>query len=239
MDRQITPSVVVSLGYVGSVSNDLVAAGGNTGNTAYGNDVNLFAGDLIQHINCQLTGTASNQTSTCTGVQTRLNTSFGSINYSYNAAHGNYNGLIASGRGRLGQKAFFTASYTLGHGLDNWQNYPFGYPISQFYASNPYDIRHRVSLGASYDLPGEHLGNHFARRIAGGFTLAGLAVVQTGPPFTVSTSAPFRASLINPALPATASNLQFAPGSGDYNADGDNFDFPNVVSYGHHRESEV
>ncbi len=112
LDRQVTPNVVVSLGYVGSVSNDLVAAGGNTGNTAYGNDVNVFAGDLIQHISCQLTGTAPNQTSTCTGVQTRLNTSFGSVNYSYNAAHGNYNGLIASGRGRLGQKAFFTASYT-------------------------------------------------------------------------------------------------------------------------------
>ena len=64
------------------------------------------------------------------------------------------------------------------------------------------DVRHRVSLGASYDLPGEHLGNQFVRRIAGGFTLAGLAVVQTGSPFTVATYAPFRASLINPALPA-------------------------------------
>ncbi len=231
LDRQITPNVVVSLGYVGSVSNNLVAAGGNTSNTAYGNDVNLFAGDLIQHISCQLTGTAPNQTSTCTGVQTRLNTSFGSINYSYNAAHGNYNGLIASGRGRLGQKAFFTASYTLGHGLDNWQNYPFGNPISQFYASNPYDVRHRVSLGASYDLPGEHVANHLVRRLAGGFTLAGLSVLQTGTPFGVATSAQFKASLININLPATASNLQFAPGSGDYNADGNNYDYPNVLSY--------
>ena len=231
VDRQITPGIVASLGYVGSVSNNLVAAGGNTGNTSYGNDINTFSGDLVQHISCKFSGTAPNQTSTCTGVQTRLNTSFGAINYAYNAAHGNYNGLIASGRGRVGQRAFFTASYTLGHALDNWQNYPVGYPIAQFYASNPYDVRHRVSLGASYDLPGAHLSNHFARRFAGGFTLAGLSVMQTGTPFTVYTSAPFKATLINPALPVTASNLTFAPGSGDFNADGDNNDYPNVASY--------
>ncbi len=230
-DRQITPNVVASLGYVGSVSNNLVAAGGNTNNTSYGNDVNLFAGDLVQHISCQIAGVAPNQTGTCTGVQTRLNTSFGPINYAYNAAHGNYNGLIASGRGRIGQRAFFTASYTLGHGLDNWQNYPFGYPISQFYASNPYDVRHRGSFGASYDLPGEHAANALVRRFAGGFTLAGLSVLQTGAPFSVSTSAAFRAQLINPQLPITASNLTLAPGSGDYNADGNNFDFPNIASY--------
>jgi hypothetical protein len=37
--------------------------------------------------------------------------------------------------------------------------------------------------------------------------------------------------LINPAAPATASNIQFAADSGDFNADGDNFDYPNVSSY--------
>ncbi len=231
VDRQITPRVVLSLGYVGSVSNNLVAGGGNTSATSYGNDVNTFSGDLLQHLSCVISGVAPNQTSNCTGVQTRLNTSFGVINYAYNAAHGNYNGLIASGRGRLGQKAFFTASYTLGHALDNWQNYPVGNPIDQFYASNPYDVRNRVSLGASYDLPGEHLTNQFARRFLGGFTLAGLSVLQSGSPFTAATYAPFKAMLINPALPITTSNLTFAPGSGDFNADGDNFDFPNAASY--------
>jgi hypothetical protein len=232
VDRQITPGFVVSLGYVGSHSGDLVAAGGNTGNTSYGNDINSFAGDLIQHITCKVTpaGTAP-ATSSCSGVQTRLNTSFGAINYANNVAIANYNGLIASARGRFARRGFLTASYTYGHSLDNWQNYPIATPISQFYASSPYDIRHRLSAGASYELPGRNLGNALERRALGGWTLAGLAVLQSGAPFTIYSGAAFAAQLIDPAAPATAGNLQFAPGSGDYNADGNNNDFPNVISY--------
>jgi hypothetical protein len=232
VDRQITPSFVVSLGYVGSHSGSLVAGGGNTGSTSYGNDVNAFADDLIQHINCIVTpstGTGA-ASSACSGTQTRLNTSFGAINYAYNAAVANYDGAIASARGRFARSGFVTVSYTLGHSLDDWQNYPVGYPTNQFYANSPYDVRHRLSLGASYELPGAHSGNGIERRALGGWTLAGLSVLQSGTPFTAYTGAAFSAELINPALPATADNLTFAPGSGDFNADGDNNDYPNATS---------
>ncbi len=239
VDRQITPGFVASIGYVGSHSGNLIAAGGNTMNTSYGNDVNAFAGDLIQHINCAITTDPITglKTSSCTGVQTRVNTSFGNINYAYNTSVANYHGLIASGRGRFTRRGFVTASYTYGHALDNWQNYPIGSPISQFYASSPYDVRQRLSVGASYELPGSQIGNSLERRILGGWTVAGISVLQTGTPFTVSTGAAFHAQLINPNLPSTAANLQFAPGSGDFNADGDNNDYPNVTSYrqSHHR----
>ena len=184
-DRQLTPSFVVSLGYVGSHSGSLIAAGGNTGNTSYGNDVNTFAGDLIQHIKCTITpatGTAP-ASSSCNGIQTRLNTSFGAINYAFNTSVANYDGLIASGRGRFARRGFVTASYTFGHALDDWQNYPVGYPFNQFYANSPYDVRHRLSVGVSYELPGNHLGNGLERRALGGWTLAGLSVVQSGTPF--------------------------------------------------------
>ncbi len=233
VDRQITPGFVVSLGFVGSHSDDLIAAGGNTGNTSYGNDVNSFAGDLIQHINCKVTPAAGTTpaSSSCSGVQTRLNTSFGSIYYAFNTSRANYEGLIASARGRFARRGFLTSSYTYGHSLDDWQNYPVGNPVSQFYASSPYDVRHRLSVGASYELPGDHLNNGYVRRALGGWTLAGIGILQSGAPFTVFTGAPFAAQLINPALPASASNLQFAPGSGDFNADGNNFDYPSVTSY--------
>ena len=233
LDLQATPQFVASIGYVGSHSANLIAAGGNTGNTSYGNDINAFAGDLIQHINCKITP-ATNTTpvsSSCSGVQTRLNTSFGSINYAFNSSYANYHGLIASGRGRFARRGFLTASYTWGHSLDDWQNYPIGNPINQFYASSPYDIRHRLSVGASYELPGSQLPNALARRALGGWNVAGISVLQTGSPFTVYNGAAFSAQLINPSLPATASNLQFAPGSGDYNADGNNNDYPSVTSY--------
>jgi hypothetical protein len=106
-----------------------------------------------------------------------------------------------------------------------------GYPTNQFYANSPYDVRNRLSVGVSYELPGAQLSNSVERRVLGGWTLAGLSVLQSGTPFTVSTGAAFHAQLVNPALPATADNLAFAPGSGDFNADGDNNDYPSVTSY--------
>ena len=233
VDRQLSNGFVVSIGYVGSHSGSLVSGGGNTGATAYGNDVNSYAGDLIQHARCTInpaTGTTP-AGSSCTGVQTRLNTSFGSINYAFNSAVGNYDGLILAGRGRFSRRGFLTASYTLGHSLDDWQNYPIGYPTNQFYASSPYDVRHRISIGASYELPGSKLSNGLERAILGGWTLAGTGVAQTGTPFTVFTGAAFSAQLININGPVTASNLRYAPGSGDFNADGNNNDFPSVMSY--------
>ncbi len=227
VDRQLTPNFVVSLGYVGSHSGSLIAAAGNTGNTSYGNDVNAYAGDLIQHINCTETAT----TNACSGTQTRLNTSFGNINYAFNTSVANYDGMIASARGRFTRRGFLTASYTLGHALDDWQNYPVAYPFNQFYANSPYDVRSRLSLGVSYELPGANVSNAIERRVLGGWTLAGVAILQTGTPFTAYTGAAFQARLINPALPASATNLAFAPGSGDFNADGDNNDYPSVTSY--------
>jgi hypothetical protein len=55
--------------------------------------------------------------------------------------------------------------------------------------------------------------------------------LQSGTPFTVYTGAAFTAELINTALPATSDNLAFAPGSGDFNTDGNNNDYPNATSY--------
>jgi hypothetical protein len=227
VDRQVTPDFVVSLGYVGSHSGNLIAGGGNTGATSYGNDVNAYAGDLIQHIHCTESGTEN----TCKGTQTRLNTSFGNINYAFNSAVGNYNGLIASARGRFARRGFLTTSYTFGHSLDDWQNYPVGYPTNQFYANSPYDVRHRFSLGVSYELPGAQLSNGFARRALGGWTLSAASVLQSGTPFTVFTGGAFSAQLINTNLAPTPDNLTFAPGSGDFNADGNNNDYPSVTSY--------
>ena len=233
LDQQITPGFVFSLGYVGSHSANLVAAGGNTNNTSYGNDINAFAGDLLQHLTCKVAAATATTPAinSCTGVQTRLNTSFGTINYASNTSYANYHGLVTSARGRFARRGFLTASYTWAHSLDDWGNYPIGNPVSQFYANSPYDVRHRLSVGASYELPGANFGNSLSRRMLGGWTLAGISVLQTGTPFTVYNSNSFHAQLINTALPATSDNLRFAPGSGDYNADGNNNDYPSVTSY--------
>ncbi|RRA49570.1 carboxypeptidase regulatory-like domain-containing protein [Acidipila sp. EB88] len=227
IDRQLTRDFVVSVGYVGSHSGNLVIGGGNTSNTAYGNDVNAYRGDLIQHINC----TENATTNTCSGVQTRLNTSFGSINYAFNGAIGNYSGLVVSTRGRFARSGFLTASYTHSRSEDNWQVYPVAFPFYNFYAASPYDIPNRLSLGVSYELPTPRLANGFARHVANGWTLAGLTVLQSGQPFSVYTGAPFAAQEIDPAHGPAPANLAYLAGSGDFNADGNNNDYPNVTSY--------
>jgi hypothetical protein len=236
VEHELTRDMVASIGYVGSHSGNLVTGGGNQSATSYGNDVNAYSGDLLEHPNFSTTGAY-----TGSGTQTRLNTSFGSITYAFNGAISNYEALILAVKGRFGRNGFLTASYTHGKSMDNWENYPIAYPYSQFYAPSPWDVPNRVSLGATYLLPGDHLANAIERHVLGGWTLGGTTVLQSGYPFTVTTNAPFAISptaadgapltTANYAAELAAGNLRFAPGSGDFNADGDNNDYPNVTSY--------
>ena len=236
VEHQITRDMVASIGYIGSHSGNLITGGGNQGATSYGNDVNAYSGNLLVEPNFTSTGAY-----TGSGTQTRLNTSFGNINYAFNGAIANYQALVVAVKGRFAQRGFVTASYTHGKSMDNWQNYPIAYPYSQFYAPSPWDVPNRFSLGASYLFPGEHMSNAIASRALGGWTLSGLVVLQSGYPFTVYTGAPLSVSTTaadGTALTSTnynaelaAGNLLFAPGSGDFNADGDNNDYPNVTSY--------
>lgn len=227
VDRELTHNMVASIGYVGSHSSNLVVGGGNTGATSYGVDVNLFPGDLIQHLQC----TENSTTNSCTGVQTRLNTSFGSITYATNGARSNYSAFVAAVKGRFTHRGFVTASYTRSSSQDDWQAYPGVYPYDRYYGPSPWNAPNRFSLGWSYEIPGINTKGGLVSRVSSGWSLSGTTILQSGTPFTVFTGAAFHAQLINPNLPATQSNIQLAADSGDFNADGNNFDYPNVSSY--------
>ena len=235
VERQLTPKLVASLGYVGSHSDNLVTGGGNTGSTSYGLDVNAFNGDLLQHPNF-----ANDGTYTGTGTQTRLNTSFGALTYATNGPRANYNAFIAAVKGRFLERGFITASYTLGNSKDDWYYYP-GSAWQNYYAPSPWDVRNRLSVGATYDLPGVQSHGSFVSRATSGWVLSGTVVLQGGVPFTVYTGQSLSINPIasdgqkltqaNYAAELAAGNLQYNPGSGDFNADGNNFDYPNVSSY--------
>lgn len=227
VERQLTNEMVVSAGYVGSHSGNLVIGGGNLTATSYGVDVNLYPGDLVQHIQC----TETPDTNSCTGVQTRLNSSFGSITYATNGARANYNAFIAAIKGRFAQRGLLTASYTRSDSQDDWQAYPGVYPYDRYYGPSPWNAPNRFSLGWSYELPGVNQGHGLVGRIASGWNLSGTTILQSGNPFTVYTGAAFHAQLVDPSKPATGSNIVLAPDSGDFNADGNNFDFPSVSNY--------
>jgi hypothetical protein len=185
--------------------------------TWLGTDVNRFAGDLLD------------------GTLDRLNSSFSSMNYSFGYNVLKYNAMVLTLRRRATSKGTFQASYTLSHVRDYGQDFPDWHNISQYEADANWDARHRFSLMAVYNLPLLSQSPALVRRTAGGWELASTVILQSGRPFTVFSSAPFQ-----PIVDSTGTVIGLAPGSGDYNADGFNFDVPNMpntaISGSHSRQ---
>ncbi len=237
LEHSLSRSLTASVGYQGSHSGNLITNGGNLAAHTYGNDVNAFAGDLLQHPSFATSGAYKGS-----GVQTRLNTSFAAITYATNGPTGNYDAVIAAVKGRFSQRGFVTASYTHSKAMDDWLSYPTAAPpYAQHYSNSAYNVPNAFSLGFAYDLPGSNLQSAWLRRVAGGWNLSGLVSLQLGTPFTVQNTNPLAISTTgrdgrpitatNYAAELSAGNLQYVPTSGDYNADGNNTDYPNVTAY--------
>jgi len=84
----------------------------------------------------------------------------GIINWASNDARSNYNSLQTTLTKRLSHGLSFIAGYTYAHGLDNGSLNRFGLlpqdstrPGAE-YASSDFDIRHRLTLTATYNIPG-------------------------------------------------------------------------------------
>jgi hypothetical protein len=211
VDRRIVKDTVVSVGYSGARGTDLLSGGGQQFSVSYGQDINAYAGDLIQH----------NST-----APTRLNPSFGSIAYTQNDRQSRFDELTVGLRTRFARTGFINASYTRSSSKDDTQVYPSPLNPYQYYGPSIWDAPNRVSISASYTIAGLNQGHGFAGQLTGGWTVSWLTILQAGYPFTVSTSAAF-----SPTRDANGNITGFSPTSGDYNADGDNYDYPNVTSY--------
>ena len=214
LEHRLGGHFVASVLYSGSHDSNLVGNGNAGGQVSYGVDINALPGDLI-----------GNET----GVPTRLNSSFGVINYTQNDRVSNYYGVSFNVRARV-KRGFFDASYTRSSSKDDAANYPTALNPHQYYGPSPWDAPNRFSLSFNYELPGMNNGAGFVGHLTGGWGLSGTSIYQTGYPFTVFTSASYDGAHYVPgadARPAVGNPNT----SGDYNADGDNFDFPNVTSY--------
>jgi Carboxypeptidase regulatory-like domain len=212
VEHKLVSSLVASIGYAGSNSHNIITGYGQTGNTAYGLNINGFAGDLIQS-----GGTAPR----------RLLSSFGVMNYQANGAIARYNALIVTLRGKVFRdKLVFSTSYTHSVSKDDSQYYPTYVGFQQYYGYSSWDAPDRVSAIVNYDFPNLHSGSGLLGRITSGWSISSTVSVQNGNPFNVFTSAPF-AGVKN----AAGQVVGYAANSGDYNADGLNFDFPSINSY--------
>jgi hypothetical protein len=177
MERKLFGNIVGSVGYAGSSSYNIINGYGQTGNTAYGFDINRFSGDLIQ------SGLTSPR---------RLNPSFGAITYQQNAADARYQALVTNIRGRVWRdKVFFNASYTHSVSKDDTQYYPTYPGLSQYYGYSAWDTPDRFSLLFNYEFPNYHGGHGLIGRVISGWSISGTTVIQNGNPFNIYTGASF------------------------------------------------
>src|SRR5437667_4195812 len=197
IEHRLGTHFVASVLYSGSHTANLVGNGNAGGQVSYGVDINAVPGDLI--------GKPPNS------APTRLNSSFGQINYTQNDRVGNYNGVTFDVRARV-KRGFFDVSYTRSNSKDDAGRYPTALNPHQYYGASPWDVPNRFSASFNYELPGLNNGAGFVGHATGGWGLSGTSIYQSGYPFTVFNGASFT-------------------GGGDYNADGDNLDYPNVSSY--------
>jgi Carboxypeptidase regulatory-like domain len=167
-------------------------------------DSNRFAGDLVVN----------------NGTLERLNSSFGTVLYGQSI--GIENGEVGSfaiskrfSRGwsvhaiyNYGKSQDYTSSND--NGVGGAENVIDVNNPSRNYGRSDYDARHRISIDSVWNVPGFSKG--VQGWITSGWTLSPVIVLESGQPFTVYTSASYP--------------------SGDFNADGYDYDVPDVPSFG-------
>jgi hypothetical protein len=203
-------SWIAELNYVGSVGR----------NQYESTEVNRFNGDLIQN----------------KGNLTRLNTSFGGIEYAQGNFSSSYNGMTAAIRNRDIHGLNTQIAYTLGKALDQASTAGGtgtainGNDLNIVDPTNPaaeharadFDVRQQLSISLLYELPGSRLGNGLLRGVLGGWEVADITILQSGLPLSVFCSRQFQFGT------NANGSTNFSKNVGcDYNADGFNYDRPN------------
>ena len=231
VERKLGAHLAGSIGYSGSHSYNIVANGNSIGNVSYGVDINAFPGDLINQENNSATALPNPN-------PIRLNPSFGPISYADNDRHGNYESVYFDIKGRF-SRGFIDASYTRSSSKDDGLVYPNSELLNpqQYYGPSVTDAPNRFSLSFNYSLKGLNGGAGAVGHLTGGWGVSGTSIFQSGYPLTAANFNGFvglcQSGALTNGAGCSASDpvVAYAPGSGDYNGDGDNLDYPDASSY--------
>ena len=174
VERQVDPSTIVTLGYVGSISRGL----------SYGvplNTATLGPGNTLKYpYNLDV---------------------YGPIDVIFSGGNANYNGLQASVNKKMSHGLQFLVSYTYSHALDDTSGFenssfgeyggetggfggsirssnPYCFPKCD-YASSAYDAHQRLVISYAYQIPGVR-GDWIVSRLTRGWTVTGITTFQTG-----------------------------------------------------------
>jgi hypothetical protein len=210
VQKDLFYNVVAEVDYNGSHSNHLYIQ----------TDVNRFSGDLI-----------ANQ-----GSQTRLNSSFGPIIFgrTIGIADGNYATVMLTKR--MSHSWQLRGIYTFGKSTDEMSSNDNGTAngeaivnplnVSFQHGLSDFDVSKRLTLDSLVAFPSPFNAG-LGKTLLGGWRMSNILVLQSGLPFSVFTSAAF-----NPIKDANGNVVGLKPGSGDFNADGYGYDFPNRPAAG-------
>jgi hypothetical protein len=147
------------------------------------------------------------------GVFHGFNPSFSSINMARTTSNSIYHAGSLAVRRQVSRGVAFQASYTFGKVLTDSE---LEQGVTSFYDANnrnldrslaSFDARQRVAFSGIWEIPSLTCGS-LVCRAAKGWQLAGYGILQSGSPMDVMTTAPYP--------------------TGDYNADGTNYDRPNA-----------
>ena len=210
VQKDLFYNLVAEVDYNGSHSNDLYIQ----------TDVNRFSGDLI-----------ANQ-----GSQTRLNSSFGPIIFgrTIGIADGNYATVMLTKR--MSHSWQLRGIYTFGKSTDEMSSNDNGTAngeaivnplnVSFQHGLSDFDVSKRLTLDSLVAFPSPFNAG-LGKTLLGGWRMSNILVLQSGLPFSVFTSAAF-----NPIKDSNGNVVGLKPGSGDFNADGYGYDFPNRPAAG-------
>jgi hypothetical protein len=174
-------------------------------------NVNRFAGDLIQN----------------GGNFTGLTPGFSSINYGQANENSSYNGLTAAIKKNIGIGLTFNAAYSFSKALDDSSRLDGPEHVDAFLDARErgladFDVRNRLAFTTLWSIPGPHSG--ILNKVLGGWEVTNVTILQSGPPFSAICTASF--------APVFNGTTVVGNTGCDYNADGNNLDYPNTPAFG-------
>lgn len=147
---------------------------------------------------------------------------FAAINYADNRAGSNYNGLTAYVKRQLSAGWSFQVAFTVQKTIDLMSTVPGvqkgaeysvvidAYNVAAQRGLSSQDTPKQLSFNGLWEIPTRSISNGLLKHIVGGWQLSALGTLMSGFPATVYTSNPHD----------------------DFNEDGQNYDLPNVPSFG-------
>ncbi|HTR25540.1 MAG TPA: TonB-dependent receptor [Terriglobales bacterium] len=188
MQKQIGNNSI-TLGYVGSLGRRQVASGEP--------DMNFPIADSNGVLQLDGSGNATHYyAQNCPDTTTCPLPGIGKIGSDFNEYTSNYNAMQLSFDHKFSRGLTANANYTWAHGLANWSGYESEGTLPGLWRGNPrydygnsdLDIRHRIAVTVTYDLPFGNSYNGAKAAAIKGWSVSGSGFWQTGQHILVNTS---------------------------------------------------